>query len=87
MLQLDDQRLRAAVDQQEASVRMQEIAIQRQQLQVDNLPVGTKSVSIEPGGTTSVTFDPFSVSRKNMRGTVSIDPDALETDNSYHYVV
>ena len=56
-------------------------------LQVDNLPVGTKSVSIEPGGTTSVTFEPFSVSRKNMRGTVSLDPDALETDNAYHFVV
>jgi HlyD family secretion protein len=37
VLQIDDQRLRAAVDQQEASVRMQEIAIQRQQLQVENL--------------------------------------------------
>jgi hypothetical protein len=56
-------------------------------LQVDNLPVGTKSISIEPGATASVTFEPFSVSRKNMRGTVSIDPDALETDNAYHFVV
>jgi HlyD family secretion protein len=37
VLQIDDQRLRAAVDQNEASVRMQEIAIQRQQLQVENL--------------------------------------------------
>jgi HlyD family secretion protein len=37
VLQIDDQRLRAAVDQGEASVRMQEIAIQRQQLQVANL--------------------------------------------------
>jgi HlyD family secretion protein len=37
VLQIDDQRLRAAVDQQNASVRMQEIAIQRQQLQVANL--------------------------------------------------
>jgi HlyD family secretion protein len=37
VLQIDDQRLRAAVDQQEATVRMQEIAIQRQQLQVQNL--------------------------------------------------
>ena len=37
VLQIDDQRLRAAVDQQQASVRMQEIAIQRQQLQVENL--------------------------------------------------
>jgi HlyD family secretion protein len=37
VLQIDDQRLRAAVDQNEASVRLQEIAIQRQQLQVANL--------------------------------------------------
>jgi HlyD family secretion protein len=37
VLQIDDQRHRAAVEQQEALVRMQEIAIQRQQLQVDNL--------------------------------------------------
>jgi len=37
VLQIDDQRLKAAVDQQKASVRMQEIAIQRQQLNVGNL--------------------------------------------------
>ena len=37
VLQIDDQRLKAAVEQQQASVRMQEIAIQRQQLQVENL--------------------------------------------------
>jgi HlyD family secretion protein len=37
VLQIDDQRLRAAVDQNQASVRLQEIAIQRQQLQVANL--------------------------------------------------
>jgi HlyD family secretion protein len=37
VLQIDDQRLKAAVDQQEASVRMQEIAIQREQLNVANL--------------------------------------------------
>ena len=37
VLQIDDQRLKAAVDQQEAAVRMQEIAIQRQQLEVENL--------------------------------------------------
>ena len=37
VLQIDDQRLKAAVDQQKASVRMQEIAIQRQELNVNNL--------------------------------------------------
>jgi len=37
VLQIDDQRLRSAVDQNQATMRMQEIAIQRTQLQVDNL--------------------------------------------------
>ena len=37
VLQIDDQRLRAAVEQNEATVRQQEIAIQRQQLQIENL--------------------------------------------------
>jgi HlyD family secretion protein len=37
VLQIDDQRLKAAVEQQQASVRMQEIAIQRQELTVENL--------------------------------------------------
>ncbi|HLF13079.1 MAG TPA: efflux RND transporter periplasmic adaptor subunit [Gammaproteobacteria bacterium] len=37
VLQIDDQRLRAAVEQNAAAARVQEIAIQRQQLQVDSL--------------------------------------------------
>jgi len=37
VLQIDDQRLRAAAEQNEAAQRVQEIAIQRQQLQVENL--------------------------------------------------
>jgi len=37
VLQIDDQRHRAAVDQNQASVRMQEIAIQRQELNIANL--------------------------------------------------
>lgn len=37
VLRIDDERLRAAVEQNEAVVRMQEIAIQRSQLQVENL--------------------------------------------------
>ncbi len=37
VLKIDDQRLRAAVEQNEAAARVQEIAIQRQQLQVENL--------------------------------------------------
>ena len=37
LLQIDDETFRAAVEQSEAIVRMQEIAIQRQQMKLDNL--------------------------------------------------
>src|SRR5262252_4711382 len=37
VLQIDDQRLRAAVEQNEAAQRVQQIAIERQKLQVENL--------------------------------------------------
>ena len=37
VLQIDDQRLRAAVEQNEAAARVQQIAIERQQLEVENL--------------------------------------------------
>jgi HlyD family secretion protein len=37
LLQIDDQRHRATVEQNEAMVRVQEIAIQRQELQVENI--------------------------------------------------
>ena len=37
VLQIDDQRLRAAVDQNQAQVRMQEIAIERQRTSLENL--------------------------------------------------
>jgi HlyD family secretion protein len=37
VLQIDDQRYRAAVEQNEAAERVQQIAIERQQLQVENL--------------------------------------------------
>jgi hypothetical protein len=55
-------------------------------LEVDKIPVGTKPISLEPGATTSVTFDPFTVGGRNMRGTVSIGEDALLADNAYHFV-
>jgi HlyD family secretion protein len=37
LLQIDDERYRTTVEQREASVRMQRIAIERQQTQIDNL--------------------------------------------------
>jgi hypothetical protein len=42
---------------------------------------------LEPGGAASVTFDPFTVSNRNMRGTIRVGDDALAADNTFNFVV
>jgi hypothetical protein len=56
-------------------------------LEVGNIPVGTRTVSIDPGGTATVSFDPFTLSASNMRAVVRIAPDALPADDAYYFVV
>ena len=56
-------------------------------LEVQGIPVATKPVQIEGGGATSVTFDPVTVSGRNMRGTVRLSNDALAVDNAFHFVL
>ena len=56
-------------------------------LEVAGLPVATQPVRIEPGGTASVTFDPFTLSSRNQRGTVRIGDDALNADNALNFVI
>jgi Mg-chelatase subunit ChlD len=56
-------------------------------LQVAGLPIATKPLMVEPGGSTSVTFDAFTVSDRNMRGTVRVGDDALAADNTFNFVV
>lgn len=56
-------------------------------LEVNGLPIGSRSFSIDGGEVTSVTFDAFTLSAKNMRGTVRLGDDALATDNLFHFVV
>jgi hypothetical protein len=56
-------------------------------LEVSGIPVGTRTATLEPAATASVTFDPLTISGRNMRGVVRIDADALEVDNAYYFVV
>lgn len=56
-------------------------------LEFGGIPVGTKPLSVEPGGSGVATFDPVTVSGPNLRGVVRIDEDALAPDNSYHFVL
>jgi hypothetical protein len=56
-------------------------------LDVDGVPVESKPLTLEPGASTSVTFEPFTVRAKNMRGTVRLANDALAADNAFNFVV
>jgi Aerotolerance regulator N-terminal/von Willebrand factor type A domain len=56
-------------------------------LEVNGLPIANKPLSIEPGAAASVTFDAFTISQKNMRGTVRVSDDALAADNAFNFVV
>src|SRR5262252_2680206 len=58
VLQIDDQRLRAAVEQNEAAQRVQQIAIERQKLQVENLQTQFERKLIDD--------DKFEVASKNL---------------------
>jgi hypothetical protein len=56
-------------------------------LEVAGIPAATKPIQMEPGGSTSVSFDPVTVSSRNMRGTVRLSDDALATDNAFNFVI
>jgi hypothetical protein len=56
-------------------------------LETAGLPVANKPLSVEPGGSASVTFDPVTISSKNFRGTARLADDALSADNAFNFVV
>ena len=56
-------------------------------LAVAGLPVASKPLSIEPGSAASVTFDPVTISSRNMRATVHTSDDALGADNTFNFVL
>jgi uncharacterized membrane protein len=57
------------------------------ELQVGGVPTASKPFALEAGGSTSVTFEPFTVRERNMRATVKIGTDSLAADNAFHFVV
>ena len=56
-------------------------------LAVDGQSIQSLPVSVGAGGSTSVTFAPFTVASRNMRGTVRLPDDALKRDNVFNFVV
>lgn len=56
-------------------------------LEVDGQTIQSVPASAAAGGSTSVTFAPFTVASRNMRASVRLPKDALERDNVFHFVV
>src|SRR5207245_3455745 len=56
-------------------------------LEVDGQTIQSLITDIAPRGSSSVTFAPFTVASRNMRGTVKLANDALPRDNVFHFVV
>jgi hypothetical protein len=56
-------------------------------LTVNGIPVGSKPVTMEPGSSTTVSFDPFTINERNMKATIKIADDALNADNTFNFVV
>ncbi len=56
-------------------------------LDVDGQTIQSLATDVAPGGSSSVTFNPFTVASRNMRGTVRLPADGLKRDNVFHFVV
>lgn len=56
-------------------------------LEVDGKSIQSLPANVAPGGSSSVTFAPFTVASRNMRGTIRLPDDGLKRDNVFHFVV
>jgi aerotolerance regulator-like protein/VWA domain-containing protein len=56
-------------------------------LSVDGLEIETKTATVAPRASSSVTFAPFTVAEANVRGMVRAGSDPLPADNTFHFVV
>ena len=56
-------------------------------LEVNGIKHGAKPVQLEPGGSSSVEFEPVLVGGRNMKATVTLSPDALAADNTFNFIV
>jgi Mg-chelatase subunit ChlD len=56
-------------------------------LEIDGQSIQSLPANVTPGGSSSVTFAPFTVASRNMRGTIRLPDDGLKRDNVFHFVV
>jgi hypothetical protein len=56
-------------------------------LDVDGRPVETRTITVGPNSSGSVTFAPITAAQPNMRATIRAGSDALPRDNTFHFVL
>ncbi|HIF08014.1 MAG TPA: VWA domain-containing protein [Gemmatimonadetes bacterium] len=56
-------------------------------LELDGQEVQTQTVTLDPTGSATVTFQPFTLSDVYTRGSIRLDSDALTQDNELHFVL
>jgi len=56
-------------------------------LDVNGIKHGSKPVKLEPGGSSSVEFEPVLAGGRNMKATVTLSPDALAADNTFNFII
>ena len=56
-------------------------------LEVDGRAIETKDLKLEPHGSATATFSPFTPTARFTRGTLRLGDDRLAPDNAYHFVV
>ena len=56
-------------------------------LELDGQEIQTQTVHLDPTGSATVTFEPFTLSDVYTRGTIRLDADALPQDDELHFVL
>jgi len=56
-------------------------------LEIDGRAIQSEPLTVPANGSASVAFMPFTVTGRNMRGTVRVGADALPADNAFSFVV
>ena len=56
-------------------------------LELNGRSLQSKKLQLAPNSSTTVSFDPLTLPGGVSRGTIQLDPDKLEIDNAYHFVL
>ncbi len=59
----------------------------RVQLEIDGRPIQAQTATLQPNGSASISFEPFTLVAPYTRGTVRAAPDRLPLDDLFHFVL